>query len=147
PSNNRSGSRRIATGRAAGLSAQRPCWQNPAHRSPRLRSMWDSMARAHSALPFIGSLGKHLPTIAATLNDAGHDRAPPEAARRASARLPLLRLPRLESGLIDPGGFMVRGIRWTNIYTGEVIAPGLITGDMSGTNEGRFRIQIGQLDQ
>jgi hypothetical protein len=47
--------------------------------------------------------------------------------------------------LVDPGGFIVRGIRWTNIYTGD--APGLITGDMSGTNEGRFRIQIGQLDQ
>ena len=58
--------------------------------------MWDSMARARSALPFIGSLGKHLPTIAATLNDAGHDG---EAARRPTARLPLLRLPRLESEL------------------------------------------------
>jgi AraC-like DNA-binding protein len=91
------GSRRIATGRAAGLSAQRPCWQTPAHRLPRLRSMLDSMARARSALPFIGSLGKHLPTIAATLNDARHDGAAAEAARRPTARLPLLRLPRLES--------------------------------------------------
>jgi hypothetical protein len=40
--------------------------------------MWDSMARARSALPFIGSPGKHLPTIAALSNDAGHDVAPAE---------------------------------------------------------------------
>src|SRR5262249_31294750 len=47
--------------------------------------MWDSMARARSALPFIGSPGKHLPTIAATSNDARHDGAPAQAARRATA--------------------------------------------------------------
>ena len=93
------------------------------------------------------------------MNDAGHDGAAAEAARRPTARLPLLRLPRLESelkldinrlgrrGMIDPGGFMVSGFGWTNNCTGEVIASGPITGDMSGTNEGRFRIQIGQLDQ
>src|SRR5215469_10840420 len=74
---------RYWTGR--GLSAPGPCWQTPAHRSLRLRSMWDSMARARSALPFIGSPGKHLPTIAATSNDARHDGAPAEAARRATA--------------------------------------------------------------
>src|SRR5262249_25865266 len=85
PSSNPSGSRRIATGRAGGLSAPRPCWQTPAHRSLRLRSLWDSMARARSALPFIGSPGKHLPTIAATSNDARHDGAPAEAARRPPA--------------------------------------------------------------
>ena len=93
------------------------------------------------------------------MNDAGHDGAAAEAARRATARSPLLRLPRLESelkldinrlarrGMIDPGGFMVSGFGWTNNCTGEVIASGPITGDMSGTNEGRLRIQIGQLDQ
>src|SRR5262249_9697748 len=58
---------------------------------------------------------------------------PTEAARRPTARLPLLRFPRLESelkldinrlarrGMIDPGGFMVSGFRWTNNCTGEVI--------------------------
>jgi hypothetical protein len=49
--------------------------------------------------------------------------------------------------MIDAGGSMVSGFHWTNNCTGEVIASGLITGDMSGTNEGRFRIQIAQLDQ
>jgi hypothetical protein len=55
------------------------------------------MARARSALPFIGSPGKHLPTIAATLNDARYDGAPAEAARRAT---PLLRSPQAR----DAGG-------------------------------------------
>src|SRR5262245_34846332 len=44
--------------------------------------MWDSMARARSALPFIGSPGKHLPTIAATSNDAARPRK-----RRGGRRL------------------------------------------------------------
>src|ERR1700741_4274465 len=43
--------------------------------------MWDSMARTRSSLPFIGSPCKHLPTIAATSNDARHDGAP---ARRGA---------------------------------------------------------------
>ena len=34
------------------------------------------MARAHSVLPFIGSPGKHLPTIVATSNDARRNGAP-----------------------------------------------------------------------
>src|SRR5262249_20950363 len=91
PSSDPSGSPHIAIGRAGGLNAPRPCWRNPAHRSPRLRLVWDSVARARSALPFIGSQGKHLPTIAATSNDARHDVSPAEAVRRATARLPLLR--------------------------------------------------------
>jgi hypothetical protein len=41
--------------------------------------MWVSMARARSALPFIESPGKRLPTIAATSNDAWHVGAPAEA--------------------------------------------------------------------
>src|SRR5262245_45568063 len=53
--------------------------------------MWVSMARARSALPFIGSPGKHLPTIAATSTDARHYGAPADAARRDG--LPLLRSP------------------------------------------------------
>jgi hypothetical protein len=36
---------------------------------------------------------------------------------------------------------------WTNKYTGEEIATGIITADMSGTREGWFRIELGQLDQ
>jgi hypothetical protein len=49
-------------------------------------------ASAFSAT-FIGSPGKHLPTIAATSNDAGMSARPRKAARRAMARLPLLRSP------------------------------------------------------
>jgi len=49
--------------------------------------MWDSMARARSALPFIGSPGKHLPTIAATSNDARHDGAPSAATRHGVSLL------------------------------------------------------------
>ena len=40
----------------------------------------------------------------------------------------------------------VRGIRWTHSYWGE-IATGTISADMSGTDEGWFRIQLGSLDQ
>lgn len=39
-----------------------------------------------------------------------------------------------------------RGITWTHSYWGE-IATGFITADMSGNDEGRFRIQLGSLDQ
>ena len=81
PLSNPSGSRHIATGRAGGLNAPRPCWRTHAHRSPRLRSVWDSVARARSVLPFIGSQGKHLPTIAATSDDAWHDVSPAEAVQ------------------------------------------------------------------
>ena len=50
-------------------------------------------------------------------------------------------------GLIQSGAYSARGISWTNNYTGEQIASGFITTDMSGPDEGWFRIQIGQLDQ
>jgi subtilisin family serine protease len=60
-------------------------------------------------------------------------------------KLDLNRLAR--RGFIDPGGYKGSGISWKSNYTGEVIASGLITADMSGTDEGWFRIQIGQLDQ
>jgi hypothetical protein len=107
----------IATGRAGGLNAPRPCWRTPAHRSPRLRSVWDSVARARSALPFIGSQEKHLPTIAATSNDARHDVSPPKAVRRATARLPLLRSRATTAGSVGCGarrphvGCSARGAR------------------------------------
>ena len=39
-----------------------------------------------------------------------------------------------------------RGIRWTHSYWGE-IATGTISADMSGKDEGWFRIQLGSLDQ
>jgi hypothetical protein len=39
-----------------------------------------------------------------------------------------------------------RGITWTHSYWGE-IASGLISADMTGSEEGWFRIQIGGLDQ
>jgi len=38
------------------------------------------------------------------------------------------------------------GIGWTD-YDGEVIASGIITADMSRTDVGHFRIQLGELDQ
>jgi hypothetical protein len=38
-------------------------------------------------------------------------------------------------------------IRWTNTYTGEEIASGLITANMEGQFQGWFRIQLGNLDQ
>jgi hypothetical protein len=39
------------------------------------------------------------------------------------------------------------GITWTNSYTGDEIASGVITANMSDSYRGRFRIRIGQLDQ
>jgi hypothetical protein len=47
-------------------------------------------------------------------------------------------------GFIQPGA--VRGpvgIKWTDSYFDREIASGVITADMSGTDEGWFRIQIG----
>jgi hypothetical protein len=51
-------------------------------------------------------------------------------------------------GIIRPGSATgpVRTC-WTNKVTGEEIATGIITADMSGTSEGSFRIQVGRLDQ
>jgi hypothetical protein len=61
-------------------------------------------------------------------------------------KLDLNRLRR--SGLVRPG------LRWgpsyiqrTYSYTGEIIASGSISADMSGTWEGWLRIQLGRLDQ
>jgi hypothetical protein len=71
---------------------------------------------------------------------------------------PLQRV-RLESGLkldlnrLIRGGFIrpgvitgAGGIAWTDKYTGDEIASGLITADLSSI-EGWFRIQLGRLDQ
>ena len=38
-------------------------------------------------------------------------------------------------------------IQWSQTYTGDAIASGLITADMEGRDEGWVRIQIGNLDQ
>src|SRR5215470_12090094 len=50
-------------------------------------------------------------------------------------------------GFIHPGGYRGSGIAWTNSYTGESIASGWITADMTGEREGWFRIKLGSLDQ
>jgi hypothetical protein len=49
-------------------------------------------------------------------------------------------------GFIQLGACSRRTISWSDNYTREQIASGLITADMSGQH-GWFRIQIGQLDQ
>jgi hypothetical protein len=60
-------------------------------------------------------------------------------------KLDLFRL--IRRGFIRPGAFTGPvGIAWTEKYTGDEIASGLITADMSGI-EGWFRIQLGHLDQ
>lgn len=60
-------------------------------------------------------------------------------------KLDLNRLAR--RGFIQPGAYRGSGIRWTNSYTGEEIATGNITAEMSVPDEGWLRIQIGDLDQ
>ena len=60
-------------------------------------------------------------------------------------KLDLNRLAR--RGFIKPGAFTGPvGIAWTEKYTGDEIASGLITADMSSIH-GWFRIQLGHLDQ
>ena len=60
-------------------------------------------------------------------------------------RLDLNRLAR--RGFIKPGeNIGLRGITWTSSYWGEV-ATGIISANMSGKEEGWFRIQLGKLDQ
>ena len=66
---------------------------------------------------------------------------------------------RLESGLkldlnklrrqvlVIPGAKQWAVIRWTNTYTGEEIANGVLTSNMEGKHEGWLRIQLGSLDQ
>jgi len=61
-------------------------------------------------------------------------------------KLDLNRLAR--RGFIRLGAFSGPvGIVWTDSYTGDEIASGLITAEMSGRYDGWFQIQIGQLDQ
>jgi hypothetical protein len=68
------------------------------------------------------------------------------ACLESGLKLDINRLAR--RGFIRPGGATGPvGIRWTNSYFDEEVASGIITTDMSGRDEGWFRIQIGQLDQ
>lgn len=60
-------------------------------------------------------------------------------------KLDLNRLAR--RGFIQPGAHTGSGINWKNNYTDEQTASGFITADMSGSVQGWFRIQIGNLDQ
>ena len=62
---------------------------------------------------------------------------------QSGLRLNLNRL--IRRGIIEPGAYSAREVTWTN--ADEQIASGLITADMSGPDEGWFRIQLGQLDQ
>ena len=50
-------------------------------------------------------------------------------------------------GLIRPGSKCGVLIRWTNTYTGEKIANGVITSNMEGAYEGWLRIRLGSIDQ
>ena len=64
----------------------------------------------------------------------------------AGLKLDINRL--IRQGAMQPG---VRSgpfqISWTNNYTGEIIASGLITANMEGLYQGWFRFQLGSLDQ
>ena len=60
-------------------------------------------------------------------------------------KLDLNRLAR--RGFVRPGAYIGPcGITWTHSYWGEV-ATGLISANMTGKDEGWFRIQLGSLDQ
>src|ERR1035437_8560523 len=60
-------------------------------------------------------------------------------------KLDLNRLARRE--FIKPGANIgLRGITWTHSYWGDV-ATGMTSADMTGKDEGWFRIQLGSLDQ
>lgn len=68
------------------------------------------------------------------------------AALESGIKLDLNRLAR--RGFIQPGALTRPvGIKWANSDTGELVASGIITADMSGAAVGWFRIQIGELDQ
>lgn len=68
------------------------------------------------------------------------------ACLESGLKLDINRLAR--HGFIKPGATTGPvGIKWTDSYFNEQKAFGMITADMSGTDEGWFRIQIGRLDQ
>ena len=68
------------------------------------------------------------------------------ACLESGLKLDLNRLRR--QGGVQPGAKVGPNvIRWTNTYTGEQTASGLITANMEGQFQGWFRIQLGDLDQ
>jgi hypothetical protein len=67
------------------------------------------------------------------------------ATLEAGLRLDLNKLAR--RGLIQLGDFKSSGIHWTESYSGELIAAGTVTADMSDTYGGWLRIDIGNLSQ
>jgi hypothetical protein len=73
-------------------------------------------------------------------------RARQRVCLEAGLKLDINRL--IRKGVMRPG---VRSgpfqISWTNNYTGEIIASGLITANMEGLYQGWFRFQLGSLDQ
>src|SRR5262249_16735186 len=92
------------------------------------------MARAHSVRPFIGSPGKHLPTIAATSNDASitaresHGRAAVrESDDRACAPALVVdflsnpRNGRAGSGVTSSCGFPCSDARANYFFSGRVL--------------------------
>ena len=46
-----------------------------------------------------------------------------------------------------PGRDRSHPIEWTNTYTGEAVAGGIITADMEGPDEGWLRVRVGELNQ
>ncbi|HEV2899900.1 MAG TPA: hypothetical protein VGX71_19120 [Pseudaminobacter sp.] len=67
------------------------------------------------------------------------------ATLESGLKLDLYRLAR--RGFIQPGGYKRNGISWTNNYTGELIASGVITADMTDPFDGWFHIEIGSVSQ
>ena len=73
---------------------------------------------------------------------------------RSRQRATLEEGPRLDINRPSRQGFIRPGaksgpipIQWTNTYTGEAVASGVITASMEESEEGWLRIQIGNLDQ
>jgi hypothetical protein len=72
----------------------------------------------------------------------------PRSRRRVCLESGLNDLNKLQrQGLVRPGARCGVNIRWTNTYTAEEIAKGVMTSNMEGTYEGWLRIQLGSLEQ
>src|ERR1051326_6183525 len=67
------------------------------------------------------------------------------ACLQEGLKLDLNRLRRQK--FVQPGIYTNCSIRWSNTYTEEEIASGLLTANITGDCEGWVRIQIGSLDQ
>jgi hypothetical protein len=73
----------------------------------------------------------------------------PRACQRvrleSGLRLDINRL--AQRGFIHPGALSGAGISWTDSYSGNEIASGIISSDLRGPYEGYLRIEIGSLKQ